>query len=235
MSMSEEVTVIIAAKDAEKWLPQTLQSLLTQTHNDWQCIISVNGSSDRTHEIAESTCDSRIRVIVSNIANKSCAVNRAIISCTTPLVCILDADDIWHPSKLETQLSAMEGSNLSVLGTQMIYIDELGNESSNAPTLPLESKECYKWLMSKNNPLANSSVMYRREIHDLIGYYDPEKFAVEDYDMWMRCMRAGLRMGNCEDRMLLHRLYSSSSFNSSNKQKAMKHLVDEINTFYSHF
>lgn len=233
--MSEEVTVIIAAKDAEKWLPQTLQSLLTQTHNGWQCIISVNGSSDRTHEIAESTGDSRIRVIVSNIANKSCAVNRAIISCTTPLVSILDADDLWLPNKLETQLSAMKGSSLSVLGTQMIYIDEFGNKSSNAPTLPLESEECYKWLMSKNNPLANSSVMYRREIHDLIGYYDPEKFAVEDYDMWMRAMRAGIRMGNCEDRMLLHRLHSSSSFNSSNKQKAMKHLVDEINTFYRHF
>lgn len=232
--MSDEVTVIIAAKDAEKWLPQTLQSLLSQTHDNWQCIVSVNGSSDSTQEIAESTGDSRFKVTVSGIANKSCAVNRAIIACSTPLVCILDADDLWRPNKLETQMSAMKELRLSVLGTQMAYIDELGNKVGPAPTLPLQNDECYRWLMSRNNPIANSSVMYRREIHDLIGYYDPEKFAVEDYDMWMRCMRAGLRMGNCEDKMLLHRIHSSSNFNSSNRQQSMKRLVDEINTFHSH-
>lgn len=229
------ITVVVAAKDAEKWLDKTLKSLLCQTLKDWKCIVSINGSNDRTEEIAGSTGDKRIRSITSDFPNKSCAVNRAITQAETELVCILDADDLWTPEKLEKQVASMNSLSVDILGTQMTYINESGDEQGVAPKLPTTNEGCVSWLTQKNNPIANSSVMYRREIHDLIGYYDPEKFAVEDYDMWMRCMRAGLKMGNCSETMLMHRIHMSSNYNSTNKQRILKQLVDATSEFYKNF
>lgn len=230
------VTVIIAAKDCQKWLPITLDSLLSQTYKDWECIISVNGSSDQTEEIARSTSsnDKRFRLIVSDIPNKSLAVNRAIIQSKKDWISILDADDLWHPEKLQSQIDFVSNnSHVDILGTQLSYIDELGELLKNSPLLPTAHDECVSWLNNQNNPIANSSVMYKKMLHDRVGYYDPEKFAVEDYDMWMRCMRADMKFKNMENQLLLHRIHKSSSFNSTKKQSICKNLVDETNKFYA--
>jgi hypothetical protein len=86
-------------------------------------------------------------------------------------------------------------------------------------------------LNSQKNPIANSSVVYKKSIHDKIGYYDPEKFGIEDYDMWKRAKRAGLTFKNLNEKLLLHRIHSTSNFNSTNRQKILKKFVDEIDIF----
>jgi len=226
------ISVIIAAKDCEKWIQRTVQSLLEQEFHDWECLISVNGSSDRTEEIARSFDDRRFRVITSDIPNKSLAVNRALVNSSRDLICILDADDLWHPTKLGKQYLSIIDSKIDILGTQMVYIDENENEIMNTPHLPTDHDSCVSSLMKRENPIANSSVMYRKSLHDKVGYYDPEMFAVEDYDIWMRSMRAGLRFSNLKEKLLFHRLHGQSHYNSTNKQQICKHLVDEINFFF---
>ena len=226
-----EVTVIIAAKDSEKWISKTVQSLMQQDFENWECIFSINGSSDTTLEIARSFCknDDRFIELTSNIANKSLAVNRAIIQSRADLIAILDSDDLWHPNKLTNQTHFLQcNSDVDILGTQILYIDENDAAIPSAPLLPLSNDDCVKWLLSENNPIANSSVLYRKSIHDKVGFYDPEKFAVEDYDMWMRAKRAGLIFANTEKFHLMHRLHKHSSYNSANKQGLYKRLVDDI-------
>jgi len=226
------ITVVIAAKDCEMWLEDTISSLLRQTHKDWDCIISINGSSDRTEDIARNLKDPRIRVINSSIPNKSLALNRAIITSNSDWISILDADDLWHEDKLKTQASFVTENSVDIVGTQMLYIDAHKAHIPNAPKLPNTHEECIVWLDNGNNPIANSSVLYRRSIHDLVGYYDPERFAVEDYDMWMRSKRANLKFSNIEHSLMLHRLHIKSHFNSTIKQANHKSVVDQLNSFY---
>lgn len=228
-------SIVIAAKDAERWIQQTIDSVLTQTFENWECIISVNGSSDKTIEIVQGLSDKRFSVIESQIPNKSLAVNRAISKAKYDWISILDADDLWNNNKLASQYAFLTTSKVDVLGTQMIYVDENNMSKSGAPTLPTAHEDCVSWLNSHNNPIANSSVVYRKMIHDMIGYYNPEMFAVEDYDMWMRAKRAGLIFGNTNDLHLRHRLHTNSNYNSSNKQQIMKYLVDEIDIFQKNF
>lgn len=225
------ISIIIAAKDAERWIQKTIDSVLNQSYKDWECIISVNGSSDKTENISRSIQDKRFRIITNEIPNKSLALNRAIIGSKYDIICVLDSDDLWHPKKIESQLKLMleKNSNIDILGTQLIYIDENEKELSGSPKLPISNEECVQWLKDRNNPIANSSVMYKKSLHDRIGYYDPEKFAVEDYDMWMRSMRASLKMNNINESFLFHRKYSGSNFNSSNKQAYFKNLIDHTN------
>lgn len=226
------ITVVIAAKDCEMWLEDTIASLLNQTHKDWDCIISINGSSDRTEVIARNLKDPRISVLNSRIPNKSLALNRAIITSKSDWISILDADDLWHEDKLKTQVSFVTENAVDIVGTQMLYIDSNGTHFPNAPKLPNTHEECIAWLNSGNNPIANSSVLYRRSIHDVVGYYDPERFAVEDYDMWMRSKRANLKFSNIEHSLMLHRLHMKSHFNSTTKQANHKSVVDQLNSFY---
>jgi len=224
------ISVIIAAKDAEKWIGQTIESLLSQSLKDWECILSVNGSSDTTQQIAESLVqkDNRFKTIVSNIPNKSLALNRAIIQSSRDLISILDADDLWHEKKLEHQIQYITSNEVDIVGTQMSYINDVGGVVPNAPLLPSSHNECVAWLQSQRNPIANSSVVYKKSLHDRVGYYDPEKFAVEDYDMWMRSMRQNLKFNNLSENYLFHRIHQNSNFNSTNKQRIMKSLVEEI-------
>lgn len=226
------ISVIIAAKDCEKWLPETLSSLENQTFKDWNCFISMNGSSDKTLNIAKNAMkrDSRFLVLESEIPNKSLAVNRAIIASKRDWIAILDADDLWHPKKLEIQVARIT-DDVDVLGTQMQYIDASGNSIQNTPSLPLLHEECISFLSNMNNPIANSSVLYRRKIHDEVGYYNPEFLGVEDYDMWMRSKRAGVKFMNVSDVLLYHRIHATSNFNVASKQQVYKSLVDQIDAF----
>lgn len=226
------ISVVIAAKDCERWIQRTIKSLLDQDFQDWECLISVNGSSDRTEEIARSIDDSRFKVIISEIPNKSLAVNRALIESKRDIICILDADDLWHPMKLSRQYESFIENRPDILGTQMIYIDEDDKETRAAPRLPVDHNSCISCLKNRENPIANSSVMYRKDIHDKVGYYNPEVSAVEDYDIWMRSMRAGLKFQNLNEKFLLHRIHSTSNYNSSLNQQVLKSLIDQIDAFY---
>jgi len=228
------ISVIIAAKDAEKWIGQTIESLLSQSFKDWECILSVNGSSDATQQIAESLSqkDNRFKTVVSDIPNKSLALNRAIIQSSRDLISILDADDLWYEKKLEHQIQYIISNEVDIVGTQMSYINDTGSIIPNAPLLPSGHNECVAWLQSQRNPIANSSVVYKKSLHDKVGYYDPEKFAVEDYDMWMRSARLKLKLTNLSEKYLFHRLHNSSNFNSNTKQQKHKELVDALHKFY---
>jgi len=225
------ITVIMAAKDSEKWVQETLNSLKSQTYQDWKCIISVNGSSDATLDICTSQDDSRIEVIRSKIPNKSLALNRAIVSVKSEWISILDADDLWHNEKLAVQIS-QTSNEVDVLGTQMHYINSESRIIDGAPSLPLTHWECVSNLINNTNPVANSSVIYRKSIHDRVGYYDPELFGVEDYDMWKRCARLGAKFSNLSEKFLFHRLHQGSSFNSASRQQSYKSVVDSIDSFY---
>lgn len=223
------MTVIIAAKDSEKWLPRTIESLKSQIYEDWECILSVNGSSDKTLDIASSLNDSRFCVINSEVSNKSSALNRALMLSKREWILILDADDLWDVNKLSKQLSFLTmNKHIDIVGTQMTYIDENDNEILGAPSLPLFHDEIVCNLIANNNSIANSSVCYRKSIHDKVGYYDTEMFGVEDYDMWKRCARWGMKFANLNEKLFYHRLHKGSNYNSRARQTQLKHLVDAI-------
>lgn len=229
-SEKDLISVVIAAKDASRWINRTIDSLIHQTCDKWECLVSINGTSDNTREIVESYNNPKIRIIESPIPNKSLAINRAVINSKGSYIAILDSDDIWSPDKLLSQIKFIQNNEFDIVGTQLLYIDEDDRQLGYFPTLPYTHEMCVKELLIGGNPIANSSVLYKKDIHDKIGYYNHELFGVEDYDFWMKSMRAGLKFANMEERYLLHRVFQDSSFNSKKHlQYKDKTLVDHIN------
>ena len=226
------ITVIVPYKDAAKYVEETLSSIISQTFRSFEILCIDNGSIDDSKRIVDDVLggsDIKFRNLSFATPGKCFALNFAIQNCRTDWLGICDADDTWDSKKLEKQFFLID-KDVDVIGTQMDYIDEAGMPIGGAPLLPTSNNDIiHSVLYKKENPICNSSVIYRKAIHtDIVGFYDP-LCVVEDYDMWSRCAFSGLRFANHPERLVHHRIHEASNFNSSQRQALHKNLIDGRN------
>src|SRR5210317_1366705 len=98
-----EVSAIIPAFNAERYVAQSIQSVLDQSFQDLEVIVVDNRSTDQTAVIAEQFEDSRIRVVKCNKQGAGAARNFGLQCSTGAYIQFLDADDLLAPNKFETQ------------------------------------------------------------------------------------------------------------------------------------
>lgn len=115
--MSCEVTVLMPVYNAEKYLSDSINSLLSQTCNNWKLICIDDGSTDSSKQIVESYCkkDSRISLICQKNAGPAVARARAIELANTEYVSILDADDAYSPNYIELMLKRAEETKADII------------------------------------------------------------------------------------------------------------------------
>lgn len=205
-------SVILPVYNGEKWLAEAIESVKNQTYKDFECIIVCNGCTDKSQDVAKSTIngDPRFKIISTNHANKSNALNIGVMFSTREWIAPIDADDVWLPKKLELQAKFISiNPRVDVVGTQLDYIGALICE---APRNPLKHEEIY-WCFSRGkNPLPFPSSVYKRNIHIRgVGFYDTSNFVIEDYDFWQRCVAHNVVMANLPDVLLHYRLHGDPS------------------------
>lgn len=109
-----EVSVVIPAYNAERYLEETVRSVLAQTYQDFEIIIVDDGSKDGTVALANRLAkeDPRITVL-RNPRNQGVAEtrNHGIRQATGTYIALLDSDDVWAPAKLEKQLACLTRRN----------------------------------------------------------------------------------------------------------------------------
>jgi glycosyltransferase involved in cell wall biosynthesis len=103
-----QVSIIITTYNGERYIAETIESVRSQTYQDWELIVIDDGSDDNTCGIIRGIQDERIRLyeagrIGINGTIKNIGLNRA----TGKLVAFIDHDDLWHPSKLEKQIDVL--------------------------------------------------------------------------------------------------------------------------------
>src|SRR5690349_25117803 len=104
--MTEQlISVIMPAYNAEKFVAESISSVITQTYKNWELIIVDDGSTDNTKNIIEEFAkhDARIKYIYQENAKQGKARNTGIAMAKSGLVAFLDADDLWLPQMLESQ------------------------------------------------------------------------------------------------------------------------------------
>ena len=101
------VSIITPCYNGEKYLAETIESVLSQTYPDWEMLIVDDGSSDRSAEIAQRYADADPRVIVMRQRNKGSAAarNKGIRYARGQYIALLDADDLWDARFLEKQIA----------------------------------------------------------------------------------------------------------------------------------
>lgn len=200
-------------------LKETLNSVILQTYKYFEILIGVNG-----HELDSlifqnveklSLLDDRIRVLhykvnPDSINKKSETLNQMVKDVRYSIICLLDADDIWLPEKLEKQIKYID--NYDVIGTASKYF---GNKEEKID-IPVEDiSNCNPFTF---NPIVNSSCM----IKIIDAKWNNNIFGVEDYDLWLKLFCLKKKIYNVPEVLTLHRIHNTSNFNNKNNIESEK-------------
>ena len=193
------VTAVIPAHNMEAFLERTLASAIGQTYPDLDVIVIDDGSTDGTRAIAERIAATHERVRVESVANAGVAAARNLGTelARTPYVAYLDADDLWHPQKIERQVAALaahghdgEWAACYALSRFIGVGDEvLANGASVEARGDFFEKHLYR------NHLGNGScLLVRRDAALAVGGFDPAYAkrglgGLEDYEFQLKLLQ----------------------------------------------
>jgi teichuronic acid biosynthesis glycosyltransferase TuaG len=212
------VSVVTAAYNAEKFILQTIQSVLNQTYDNWEMLIVDDVSTDQTREIvtAEAEKDNRIKLIcLENNSGAALARNHAIREAKGRYIAFLDSDDIWLPSKLEKQVYFMLEKDIAFSFTGYGIINEGGIETNKVINVP--KVITYDGLL-KNTIIGCLTVMLDQSI---IGEIQMTNIRTrQDFALWLNILKRGYKAYGIQEELAKYRLVEGSI--SSNKLKAAR-------------
>lgn len=193
-----EISVIITVFNGEKFIGDSIKSILAQTYKKIELIIVDDGSTDNTIKEIESFDDKRIHMIKAGRVGRGRALNIGLSNSRGEYIAIQDADDFSHPQRLELQQKIMSlNPHISVLGTRVRRI--FGEEKLSWKTLPTQktidfSIEEVSSKIIYYNPIMHSSVLMKKKILEQVNGYSEQRTNLFDYDLYIRIVAAG---GSC--------------------------------------
>lgn len=189
------VSIIISAYNAERYLAQSIESAIRQTYQHIEIIIVNDGSTDTTLNMLEAYAKKDNRIIIINQANQgpSAARNTGFKKAKGDYLCILDADDIMLPIKIESQLIFMEQAPLVDFSYSKVYYFMDGTDTIYRHDLATVSgSHVYEKLLQYGNFIYTSTVFFRRSVFDLFGGFDESLRSAEEFDYWLTLAQHGV-------------------------------------------
>jgi len=183
--------IIIPAYNAEAYLSEAIDSVISQTLGDWRIILVDDGSTDNTAEIAsgyQRQLKERMIIITQRNAGLPAARNAAIRAATAEFLAILDSDDVWVPNRVEESLNALEARPLAGLSYGLVTrIDETGQEIATFHGNRHHSEgRIARYVYMRQVEFPCPTVTVRRLCVEEVGVFDETMRATEDRDMWFR-------------------------------------------------
>ena len=214
---SSLVSIITPSYNSANFIKECVDSVLNQSYSHWEMIIVDDCSEDDSKKIISlfANNDSRIRAIFldQNIGPAK-ARNIALTKAKGSYIAFLDSDDLWHPEKLEKQVSFMLNNNIAFSFTTYQLISEDGSTSMNIIKAP---KAVNYQAYLKNTIIGCLTVMLDRE---KIGYFDmPELRSSHDMALWLLIMKRGFLAYGLNENLAKYRCVGNS--NTSSKTKAI--------------
>ena len=205
------ISIVTPAYNAQKYIGETISSVLEQTYADWEMLIIDDCSTDNTAEIIKSYNDKRIKYFKTpNNMGAFGARNIGIEKATGDFICFLDADDIWAKGKLEKQLKFMQKNKCDVSSHGYDYIDEVGNKIKGN-VIPLEHFTLKSYM--GNTCIGMSTVMLNtRSMGKMYFKNEPKR---EDTAYWIDILGHGHIIMGFNDVLSSYRLHFNQV--SSNK------------------
>lgn len=179
------ISIITASYNSEKYISETIESVLNQTYENWEWIISDDGSTDNTVSIIESFKDPRIKLVQSS-QNSGAAVarNKALDLAQGRYITFIDSDDLWKPEFLEKSLHYLQTENEQLVYSSYERKDENLNPKLRDFIAP--DKVTYQRILY-NCPIPMLTAMYDSKEIGKIKIPEVEKR--EDHAMWISILK----------------------------------------------
>jgi glycosyltransferase involved in cell wall biosynthesis len=185
------VSVVLTVYNAAWCIERAVESILGQTFAATEVLVCDDGSTDGTADLVERRFGPPVRVLRLPHRNASATRAIGIQEATGDWLAFLDADDIWHPEKLERQIAYLERHpEVRWLGTDGRYIDServlLGSWFGEYFDHVRDMRgDLLETLVERCYPLMSAMIVERRA-YDAVGGLDPEIIHSHDYDLWLR-------------------------------------------------
>ena len=223
------VSIILPTYNCAAFLSHSIGTILSQTYNSYEIIVIDDGSTDNTKEVLYPFMQ-RIKYIrLEQNKGLPTARNIGIRSAQGKYIAFIDADDLWLPEKLQTDIEYFETHpEVSMVYSKHINIDEKGDDLGGNTKKQLPSGNIFTQLFSEQNFIITSSVVVRKEVFETTGLFDEQLFNCQDWDMWLRIAFhfkvAGINKPLVKYRHNPHSL----SKNRNNVLKYQKIIIDKI-------
>ncbi len=233
---SRLISIITPSYKSEKFIADTIQSVLNQTYQNWEMIIVDDVSPDNSNKIIEQYVkkDSRIKLIkLEKNSGPAVARNKAIEEAKGRYIAFLDADDLWKSEKLEKQIKFMQENNLAFTYGSYDLMDENGK---GLGTFITKEKISYKEML-KTCSVGCLTALY--DTQKLGKVYMPLILKRQDYGLWLRILKEIKTTQGILEPLATYRILKNSV--SSNKFKAAQYQwkiyreVEKLNVFFSFY
>jgi len=213
------ISIIVPVYNVEKFIKETVASVLAQTYKDFELILVDDCSKDGSIEAIKSFDDSRIILLrQEQNAGAYAARNRGLKEAKGRYIAFLDSDDYWEPCKLEKELAFMERENAGFVFTGYEFADE--NCIGTGKIVRVPHTITYKQALSNTTIFTSTVLIDREKIPD--NLIEMPDIASEDTATWWRILKAG-HIGYGLDENLVRYRRSKGTL-SSDKFVALKRI-----------
>ncbi|MBA2670113.1 MAG: glycosyltransferase family 2 protein [Gemmatimonadetes bacterium] len=207
VSTAPRVSVLVPCYNTASFVAETLDSLWKQTYTDFEVVLVNDGSpdTDELERILEPVRD-RIVYIVQENRGLSGARNTGLHSARGEYVALLDSDDYWHPRYLEVLVQELDSKpDLDVVFPDaMIFGDAMEAGRSMMQLTPFEGDVTFERLLTQEC-FVFVGVLARKSIIMEAGLFDERFRSSEDFELWLRILRAGRRIGYTREVLAYYR------------------------------
>jgi len=203
---SPKISVVMPVYNEEKFLDESIQSILNQTFKDFEFIIINDASIDNSLKIIKKYKDKRIKLI-NNKKNQgfSNSTNFGLRVAKGKYIANLCADDISHSKRLEKQFNYLEKNlHIFLVGSSAIYIDENGEEIRRFRKY--DDYEMLAWRLPKSCSIIHPSIMF----HNKGFFYDKFFRGATDYNFYLNLLTKGKNLTNLPEFLIKYRVHKGA-------------------------
>ncbi|MFM5055490.1 glycosyltransferase family 2 protein [Aeromonas veronii] len=227
MSKNALISVNIPTYNVDKYVDESIASVLNQSETDFEIIVVDDASSDETYSklLTWTNNSEKVKLFKNDRNMRICkSLNKAFRMSTAEYIARVDGDDIALPNRFSTQLNYLQQHNLDLVGCQMIAIDEDGNELSKG-NMPV-GVDKVRAACQFASPIAHIWLA-KREVYEALGGYREIPYA-EDYDFILRALDKGFRCDNTPEHLMLirQRAGNTASTASLKQRKTHKYVLE---------
>ncbi len=231
------VSVIIPCYNAERYLAETLESVLVQTHTNWECVIVDDHSTDNSFEIIQKYCSiypNKFRLYNNSRKGACAARNVGFENSRGEYIQFLDADDLLDASKIEKQISFFKefGNNIIVNGRWGRFYKIAEDVRWEHQIIDKDYQLPINWLMDSwmgKGMSAQHAWLIPRELIERAGSWNEKLLINQDGEFFCRVLLVSKEIKFCNEAMVYYR---SDNVNSIGKQRSELAMASQLTSYF---
>ncbi len=228
------ISVCMLCYNHEKYVAQSIQSIIDQTYRNWELIITDNASTDNSRKIIEEFAKSDKRIKFSFLdynSYPSVGINNSINYSMGEYIAIISADDYFLPNKLDRQIAFMQEHDLDVSFTWMSLVDSnslMISDERLSYFNPLNIRnytdiiKCY--LLCQNVTYAPTAMVTKELFNSRL--HDNRLLQTQDFELWLRFSFLTKKISILNEHLTCYRILNEGTNLSINKSQATKCRTD---------